>query len=120
MTDDELRRVYDSVGPMSQHVSRDTRHAAALRAVFEAGARAQWIPVGERLPEPEVVDGDAADFVPVLFVRHGFNNQICAGRYLPKKSRWPWITLQGLEIRRKDVTHWMPLPSAPLAGKGEG
>ena len=121
MKDAELRDMYIVAQDKEYAVCQDQRaaHMAGLRAVFEAGARAQWIPVGERFPEPEEIAGEKADFVPVLFVRPGFDSPVCAGRYLPKKSRWPWVTLQGLEIRSKDVSHWMPLPAAPLA-KGEG
>lgn len=73
---------------------------------------AKWIPVGKRLPKPEVVDGEIAWFVPILFALHVGVNKVCAGRYVPG-TRFCWRSLQGTEYTNAEVSHWMPLPAPP-------
>ena len=57
----------------------------------------EWIPVGERLPEPEL---------PVLV--------LCS---FAGHDHWMDVTL-GDEFS-EDVTHWMPLPPLPDAELGQ-
>jgi Lar family restriction alleviation protein len=78
-------------------------------AVLERGV---WISVSKRLPEPE----DGADFVPVLFCLRNADHPVCAGRYFPEEPKARrWVSLQGSYYPTKAITHWMPLPAAPVS-----
>lgn len=116
----ELDEAYTTLRDMERELW-DERAISGKRALALVEARdalsegiSAWIPVSERLPEPEVVKGETADFVPVLFFAGG---AVCAGRYFPdfkaRKRIFKWRSLQGLELKDADVSHWMPLPGAP-------
>ena len=112
MTDDELRMVYAE----AKHAFEDANNGdsgidAGLRAVFEAGARAQWIPCEERMPEGE------------RNVLAAWNKECNGGTGMESMTPAAVRALSRSESDDDDdtfVTHWMPLPAAPLAGKGEG
>ena len=72
-----------------------------------------WISMENRFPEPEVVDGFRAPFVPVIFY-HKIEG-VCAGRYFPasKPRNAKWWSLQGINFTNRQVTHWQPLPPPP-------
>lgn len=111
MTPEELRSVYDSVGPMSLHVNGSTRHDAGLRAVFEAGARVQWIPVAERLPPINVPVLTHWELTPSGFYECPESVALYNGEI--------WHNPDDAEDYYSPPHHWMPLPAAPLA-KVEG
>lgn len=77
--------------------------------------RGEWVPVSERLPEPEVIGDARAPFVPCIFFvpRDG----IIAGRLYPYRESGEeddlWESLQGAQYTTEQVTHWMPLPAPP-------
>lgn len=103
MTPDEaLSFMMDEALPF--HVGVDAEVARVLAAEVR---KRQWIPVGERLPEAEIIDGEVCQFVPCLF--YGPKIGVCAGRYWPEDGEW--ISLQG--VRCNGITHWMPLPEPP-------
>lgn len=105
MKDDELHELYKDARreAMKKKIWGVRNVEAGLRAVFEAGARAQWIPVGERLPD---VDGDYLVVSKPLLEDCGYVYSATFEK--PKHTSFnPW-SMSG-------VTHWMPLPAAPLA-----
>lgn len=69
----------------------------------------QWISVEERLPEPrKVVD---------VWVRVTYDGEIC-GEYRLANCSYDegWINSLGNRMEHASViSHWMPLPSPPLA-----
>jgi len=97
----------------SQMLIGRTELNEALRLAREGMEDDGWISVEERLPEPEVVDGFRAPFVPVIFY-HKIEG-VCAGRYFPasKPRNAKWWSLQGINFTNRQVTHWQPLPPPP-------
>ena len=79
----------------------------------------KWIPVAERLPEPDK---------EVLLIVHGWKDRVYYTGYLHRvEAEKSWLT--GIESKASDwtiygfsylrepvVTHWMPLPTPPEGG----
>lgn len=119
---EEMRKGLCLIADRLPHSDNAKRDLNALCDLALAGLRSQWIPVSERLPEPEVIilDGEReeCDFVPVLFYTE---DRVCAGRFWPAMTRLKrnkFVSLQGREFSSNKVTHWMPLPEPPARKEG--
>jgi hypothetical protein len=66
-----------------------------------------WIPVTERLPEPNAVD--ERGFVKGYLVKTDRHVMMHTARY---NGEW-WILWGKAEVITDTVTHWMPLPQPP-------
>lgn len=84
-----------------------TRLRAELAALREAQ---RWIPVGERLPEP--------DKVVWVYRRYLTGYEVCEGFLSGGDFNWYANTLSAPRI---GVTHWMPIkePEPPTEAQGE-
>jgi hypothetical protein len=101
---------------------------AADKRVNELEAAQRWIPVGERLPEPEtnvLICQHYHEDAPYAKITIGHLHQ---DRDLRHKPYWNWIA-HGADMvhpkieayhraeficpGKEFVTHWMPLPAAP-------
>ena len=80
-----------------------TETIAALRQ--QQGEPVAWIPVSERLPEPERNDITTSFLV---WTDSQFNPQIAT---FCTQWDYPWC----LQTSSKRVTHWQPLPEPPKA-----
>lgn len=67
-----------------------------------------WIKTSARLPRTR-----DQHFSPVLFVRRGAGNTVCAGRYYQRLRQF--TSLQGVTFSVQDVTHWAHMPKPPKA-----
>lgn len=117
-TDEWVSCDIDRIGlEAADRLANDQTHIAALQQEIEKlRSGRQWVPVTERLPEPEV---------EVLLVAKGWGNKMLYIGYLhpikPEKSWLTGIESKGSEwaiwgwsyLREPIVTHWMPLPKAP-------
>ena len=84
-------------------IENQRREIEALRQANSAlRERQKWIPVAERVPEPET---------RVLVLDRRGNMMARTMRQLPT-DKTPVFRSDGL-MPGKDVTHWMPLPEAP-------
>lgn len=90
--DPEHRERYESIEPVNE----------ACRMGIEALKRQRWIPVTERLPEPEMK--------VLVLDRHGHMMDRTM-RQLPT-DKTPVFRPDGL-MPGKHITHWMPLPEPP-------
>jgi len=90
------------VGDFQSHITALLRDHALERPAPSVSVDA-WIPVTERLPEPniEVLVAFADDTIPGT-------SQWCR---VKSPNIMGWLNVH--ENRHKIVTHWMPLPSAP-------
>ena len=70
----------------------------------------KWIPVTERLPEPNAVD--EYGFAKGYLVKTDRHVMMHTARYT---GEW-WIFWGKAEVITDTVTHWMPLPQAPKEG----
>lgn len=87
----------------------------ALRArIAELEAEARWIPVGERLPEPDKI-------VLALWHHGGIDCDTVSESLMDRGHGWREKEMGGLNIYMTfwEVTHWRPLP-APPEEKEEG
>ena len=74
---------------------------------YDAGRdenKPQWIPVTERLPEPDKTDSDG--FAVQYLVMNGWRKAVA------RRTDKYWV-LFGTSIVLEYVTHWMPLPPEP-------
>lgn len=90
---------FPAAGRVEELVERCARYAEEIAALWE---RQRWIPVTERLPEPET---------RVLVLDRYGHMMDRTMRQLPT-DKTPMFRPDGL-MPGKDVTHWMPLPAAP-------
>ena len=70
----------------------------------------KWIPVTERLPEPNAVD--KYGFAKGYLVKTDRHVMMHTARY---NGEW-WILWGKAEVITDAVTHWMPLPKLPKEG----
>ena len=84
-------------------------HKASADAIEELTNRnvGKWIPVTERLPEPNAVD--KYGFAKGYLVKTDRRVMMHTARYTGK---W-WILWGTAEVITDTVTHWMPLPEPP-------
>lgn len=68
----------------------------------------RWIPVTERLPEPNAVD--EYGFAKGYLVKTDRHVMMHTARY---NGEW-WILWGKAEVITDTVTHWMPLPEPPV------
>lgn len=84
------------------------KYASAESARRALESERRWIPVGERLPEPALMDfnGEVTISNEVLV----FENEVAIAAYcFPKKH---WTDMDGEVVY---PSHWQPLPSPPDA-----
>lgn len=140
----EMLREYERhaiapIGPISIYGYR-----AMLAAAPNARAEREWVPVSEQLPESERA------VLAYYLNSHGKGRRIRAEYIAPKtkgaddgwdwdcpadydeatdQSYWPagwyevmdnWDGLTHVAVVESEVTHWMPLPTAPAAARQEG
>ena len=71
---------------------------------IEELSKQKWIPVTERLPEPDKTDSNG--FAVQYLVMNGWRKAVA------RRTDKYWV-LFGTSIVLKYVTHWMPLPEPP-------
>lgn len=98
----ELREAADAIENMSEAYDKLSRHMDDLAALMP-----RWIPVTERLPEPEETIGEHLFSTDVLGTE-GFTFRRAYYNYTAR------VWLDGNEEQEwPKITHWMPLPPAP-------
>jgi hypothetical protein len=104
----EAARYADAmVGPRGERLTMDNTYEwDALARAYSQGQRPPWIPIADKLPDPEtrVLVTNGAD---VMEARYGhFRGDKRTRRAFWTVGRLPGIPIGSLE----DTTHWMPLP----------
>ena len=93
------------------YAKHDPTMSERSKVAFLAGYQAaqQWISVKDRLPEQDVAVltyGQVLNNPPeVLGVRRRYNGD--------QEWKHTWESEDGFIYRENDITHWMPLPTAP-------
>jgi hypothetical protein len=104
---------------LEAHCERVSSLQERIRQLEAVQVPEGWIPVSERLPEPQT---DV-----LIFASHHQRPHIAqvmvAGLFGPNKDarelEWMDNVSESMLPRRWWVTHWMPLPAAPKKEKGE-
>lgn len=106
MTEQEIQKIERAMEVMTCPTIEEGR--ALIAQIRELESAQRWIPAEERLPESPRLDGGIlyGNEVLVFDVEAGIDT----GAYLADEQRWYG---GGGDYRLEQVTHWMPLPSAP-------
>lgn len=98
---EELQKAHDAV---------NDAHNEGYDVGYWAGRRdyePKWIPVTDRLPEPNAVD--ERGFAKAYLVKTDRHVMMHTARY---NGDW-WVIWGRTEVIADNVTHWMPLPQPP-------
>lgn len=106
LTDERIEAIWDSTQTAETGEEMRRRFARALLAASPAD-QVGWIPVSERLPDEA---GEYLVYRPDAHRKPAADPNTCIREYTP--SRRPTADGWGGAHR---VTHWMPLPSAPMS-----
>lgn len=72
----------------------------------------RWIPVNERLPEMAAQHGRYGLMSTKVLIAQGVNDKQITFGWLRGNE---WVTADMIPFARQElITHWMPLPPAPL------
>ena len=85
-------------------ITEDLRKAADAIEELTGRNVGEWIPVTERLPEPDKTDSNG--FAVQYLVMNGWRKAVA------RRTDKYWV-LFGTSIVLEYVTHWMPLPEPP-------
>jgi hypothetical protein len=110
ITPEAARYADTMVGPRGERLTTDNTYEwDALARAYSQGQVPPWVPVGQRLPEPDtrVLVTNGKD---VMEARYGHMSRDKRTR----RAFWTIGRLPGILIGSLvDTTHWMPLPTTP-------
>jgi hypothetical protein len=68
------------------------------------GYKMQWIKCSDRLPKPDI---------PVLCIDACIGKNCVLSLFDSSCDKYCWMDESGFYVRKKEITHWMPLPKPP-------
>ena len=99
-----MNEAADAIEDLTQQLDQSNEVIQAdTDYIFEL-SKPHWIPVTERLPEPDKTDSNG--FAVQYLVMNGWRKAVA------RRTDKYWV-LFGTSIVLKYVTHWMPLPEPP-------